>query len=128
MPRILIIDDDPAMCSLLARALERSGHQTFTASDGGDGLRLAAAEPPDLVICDIVMPDTEGIETILALRRARPDVGIIAVSGGGLVSPSTYLALASAAGATRVFEKPFDLSALLSAVDELVGPATNRAR
>jgi YesN/AraC family two-component response regulator len=72
------------------------------------------------VITDIVMPEKEGLETISELRRVSQDVRIIAISGGGHISPERYLRLANSFGADRTFFKPVDLKELVAAVKELL--------
>jgi YesN/AraC family two-component response regulator len=73
-----------------------------------------------VVVTDIVMPNKEGLETIVELRRNMPGVKIIAISGGGRIAPTDYLSIAKRLGADRVFAKPVERRALLDAVSELV--------
>ncbi len=75
------------------------------------------AAPPDLVITDIIMPEKEGVETILELRQQKPEVKIIAMSGGGPRS-DTYLQMCNQIGVCCTLAKPFSLEALIEAVDE----------
>ncbi len=117
MSRILIIDDEQAIRSVLRRALERAGHEVSEADDGQAGLKQIAQSPFDLVVTDIVMPTMEGIEFILQLHREKPGLKVIAVSGGGRVAPKAYLDMARSAGATSVLAKPFAIDELLAAVD-----------
>ncbi len=70
MTRILIVDDDPHLREVLRYALTREGHAVREAVHGADALRLLAAEPADLVILDVVMPELDGIETCRAIRRS----------------------------------------------------------
>ena len=121
MPRIVIIDDEEAIRRLLRIALERAGYEVETASEGNAGLRSCRESKTDLVITDLVMPEKEGIETIQELRRVYPDIKIIAISGGGQISPVSYLSIAERIGANRTFEKPIDTKALVAAVGELLG-------
>jgi CheY-like chemotaxis protein len=67
------------------------------------------------------MPEREGLETIMELRRDFPDVKIIAISGGGRVGPTGYLEVAKKLGAQRIFAKPFAIKEMLQAVQELIG-------
>jgi YesN/AraC family two-component response regulator len=76
--------------------------------------------PSPIILTDIVMPEMEGIQTIVEFRRTYPGVKIIAVSGGGRISPDQYLLMATKLGAHRVFSKPFKTSELLAAVEELL--------
>src|SRR5688500_5882112 len=85
MGRILVIDDDDAMRGSIRKILEREGHEVFEASDGRRGLQMSRAMGADVVVTDLIMPEKEGIETIIDLREQSPDVRILAVSGGDRV-------------------------------------------
>jgi len=119
--RILIIDDDAYIRELFQALLEKNGYETQTAQDGQVGTTLFYKKPFDLVICDLVMPEKEGIETIRGFRRDFPDLKIIAISGGGREKPDGYLQMAGMLGANRVFKKPIDIDELLECVRELLG-------
>lgn len=119
MARILIIDDDAQVLDMLRQTLEREGHEVMDASNGNEGIRLYRECPADLIITDIVMPEKEGIETIMELKRDFPDVKIIAISGGGRIDPEEYLRMAKGLGALRTFAKPVEREKLLGAVREL---------
>jgi DNA-binding response OmpR family regulator len=121
--RILVMDDDEQIRLLLQRALERRGHQVVMAADGRAGLAAFAEQPADLLVIDLIMPDKEGLETIIELRRDHAEVPIIAISGGGRVAPKGYLDVAKRLGAAKVFSKPFDMDAFHAAVAELLKPA-----
>jgi DNA-binding response OmpR family regulator len=121
MARILVIDDDEEVRQMLRRILEHDGHEVEEAANGDLGIRAFKANPADLVITDIIMPDKEGIETIRDLHRAYPDLKIIAISGGGRVGPSDYLHAARMLGAKRTFTKPFSRQEILDTVHELCG-------
>ena len=120
MPNILIIEDDEAIRGLYRIALTRAGYSVIEAEDGKDGLKKFDSNPIDLVITDIVMPEKEGIETIIELRAKSPEAKIIAISGGGKVTPDNYLLTAKKLGANRVFAKPLDMKVLLGAIEELI--------
>jgi len=100
MGRILIIDDEAMIRDLLVKILEREGYETVTASGGKDGIRIHRENPADLIITDLLMPEKDGLETIMELRRDYQDVKIIAMSGGGKVDPETYLQIAKTMGAS----------------------------
>ena len=85
-------------------------------------MELFRKEPVDMVITDIIMPDKEGLEIILEMKKTHPDLKIIAISGGGRISPESYLECARHFGASRVFQKPFKQKELISAVKELMAP------
>lgn len=120
MASILIIDDEEQMRTALCSLLEGSGYEVISASDGKEGLKLYHEKPTDLIITDLIMPEKEGIETIMELKRISPDVKIIAISGGGHNDPEDYLPLAKQLGAQRTIAKPFGGEELLKAVRELL--------
>ena len=125
MKRILVIDDDMQMRQMLRQTLERQGYEVIDAPDGKEGMRLYHQAPTDLIITDIIMPEKEGIETIVELRRDFPDVKIIAISGGSRgLNKEYYLNLTKKLGALFTFAKPFDRKELLEAIQELLAPAT----
>ncbi len=122
MPRVLVIDDDEQIRSLLRAILEREGYEVETAADGAQGLNFFRKDPADLVITDILMPEKEGLETIRELCDEFPDAKIIAISGGGsLAHPEVYLELCKKFGALRTFQKPVDRHELVTAVREIIG-------
>jgi DNA-binding NtrC family response regulator len=116
MARILVVDDDDNIRTMLRRILERDAHDVVTAENGLVAVRQQKATPSDVIILDIIMPEKEGLETIMELRRDDPGVKIIAISGGGQLGPSRYLMLAKAMGAIFAFEKPVPLEALREAI------------
>ena len=99
MGLILIIDDDSSVRGTMKRILERDGHEVREPEDGAIGLKLSREEPPDVVVTDLLMPEKDGIETIMELRAEFPDVGILAVSGGDKGSTGGRLLDAQALGA-----------------------------
>ena len=82
MAGILIIDDDVHIRTILRKTLQSEGYQVVEASNGNEGVRLYREKPVELIITDLIMPEKEGIETIMELGRDFPDVKIIAMSGG----------------------------------------------
>lgn len=115
MAHILVIDDNAPLREMLELMLTAAGHSVATAADGCEGVKLFRAARADLVITDLVMPNREGIETILALRRECPGLGIIAISGGSDHS-ATWLAMAQQVGACCTFTKPFCFQQLTEAI------------
>jgi DNA-binding NtrC family response regulator len=113
---ILVIDDDVRIRDLLRLWLEREGHTVFEAENGRKGLVCHSRFPVDLVICDLIMPEQEGIETIGRFTSQYPDVGVIAISGGGRIGAHSYLQVAQHLGAWKVFAKPLDVPALIEAI------------
>ena len=121
MAHILVIDDDAAVRWIIRRAVQADGHVVTEAINGTDGLRRFAQAPADLVITDILMPEGEGIETIIALRRGHPRLPIIAISGGSPITERDGLLVsADLLGATEVLAKPFEVERLRATVNALV--------
>src|SRR6266852_6483191 len=120
MARILVIDDDTELRALLRLALEMAGHQVLEASDGRQGIKAFSQQAADLILCDIILADKEGLETIRELRRRFPDVKIVAMSGGAFGGKWDFLPLAMKFGAARILKKPFDVGALTLVIDELL--------
>jgi CheY-like chemotaxis protein len=118
--KILIIDDEEGIRQMMRLALEKAGYEVFDASDGRQGIKIYRQGLPDLVITDIFMPEMEGLETIMALRREQPDAKIIAMSGGG-TGGHDYLPAALKLGSSRALAKPFTQKDLLGAVRDLLG-------
>ena len=118
--RILVIDDDEQMRDLLQRAMQWAGFEVVAAENGRLGQQSFEAQPADLIITDLIMPDQEGLETISVLKKRYPAVKIIAISGGGRIGPEAYLPAALELGADRVFAKPFDVKELVTAVQALL--------
>jgi CheY-like chemotaxis protein len=122
MARILVIDDDDLVRRTLRGILERADHSVTEAADGVDGLAQATRSRPDLILTDILMPNQDGIEFIMALRQADPKVRIIAMSGGGSFLPDQLLVMAKELGADECLAKPFARAALLSKVQTCLTP------
>lgn len=125
MARILIIDDDDALRGIIVKSLTFAGHQVTHTNNGRKGVELFRANPTDLVITDMVMPEQEGMETIKILHREYPKLRIIAMSGGLDGSP-LYLDLTRRLGAACTLTKPFTLQQLKEAVTLVLadgGPA-----
>jgi DNA-binding NtrC family response regulator len=114
--RILVIDDEQSVRAALRQALTTAGHTVVLAANGIEGVNLQRQEPADLIITDLFMPEQDGVETMVQLRKFAPDVGVIAISGNPL--GSEMLAVAEKLGAIAIFEKPFTVPELLKAVDE----------
>ena len=123
MAKILVIDDSEDIRVLLHEALQTAGHSVVVAADGEEGLRSYREHRPDLVITDIVMPNKEGLETIMELRREFPSVKIVAMSGGTRGMVISFLPAAKKLGANYTLPKPFSLVEMLAVVDDAMGLA-----
>jgi DNA-binding response OmpR family regulator len=115
-PQILVIEDDSTVRELILQTLSKAGYGVIAAENGVAGLNLFRTKNPDLVITDIVMPQKEGLQTIIELRQAAPNVRVIAMSGGGRYSNTDYLKLARKFGARGTITKPFMRDEMLNAV------------
>jgi len=120
MARILIIDDEPQIRSMLKLMLEREGYEVVEAPDGVEGIKIYRQNPADLIITDLIMPNKDGIGMIIDLKKEFPDVNIIAMSGGGLNKPEGYLKGAKKLGAACTLTKPIDREEMLRAVKDIL--------
>jgi len=120
---VLVIDDEEMVRATLRLALEAAGHRVLEAGNGRDGLRLLESNPVDVTITDIIMPEKEGIETIIEIRRRQPEAKIIAISGGSRSQDIDFLRIAERLGAVHSLAKPFSPQMLI----ELVNAATTSA-
>lgn len=116
MAKILIIDDEEQVRSFMRKILQLSGHEVIEASNGKMGLKLYSDNPADLIITDLIMPEKEGIETILEIKGSDPAAKIIAISGGGQVLAEDYLSLAKGLGAFSTISKPFSRAKMMEVV------------
>ena len=114
MATILLIDDEEQVRMLFQMALAGAGYRVLTAEDGQHGLRLLQHQEVDLILVDIFMPETDGLELIQRLRATRPTSKIIAMSGGS--GERNDLDTAKHLGTNDTLKKPFSLQELLDAV------------
>jgi CheY-like chemotaxis protein len=124
---ILVIDDNRSQREAMVRVLARAGHRVTTAADGVEGVRAYRQHPPDLVVVDMLMPEKEGVATILDIRATHPDARVLAISGGGLFVAEDVLRIARLLGADETLQKPFKSHALIAAVTRCLSAETQRA-
>ncbi|MFC3070177.1 response regulator transcription factor [Phenylobacterium soli] len=117
---ILVVEDDAELLQLIGRALEAAGHRVQLAPSGEAGLRQFQADPPDLVVCDIVMPDRDGIELIPQMKALKDEVKILAISGRQMIGLLDVLNLALQLGADSTLPKPFELDNLVAHAEALL--------
>jgi DNA-binding response OmpR family regulator len=118
--KILVIEDEDQLRRTVAKMLTTVGHEVVEAADGLRGMELFRKEKPDLVITDIVMPNQEGLETIIELRRRCPQIRIIAMSGGFTRDDNLgFLKMARRLGADETIPKPFRAQELRKLVSQL---------
>lgn len=126
--RVLLIEDDDVLLRALGRAFQQAGCQVTGARDGDEGMARFAERTPDLVITDVLMPNREGVETILAMKARAPEVKILAISGGGRLGADEVLGLVSRLGADAVLPKPFRSAEILAAAGRLLDGAESGPR
>jgi DNA-binding NtrC family response regulator len=127
MKKILLVDDESAIRSMVRAVLVQNNRSFAEAANGTEAQALLESESFDLVISDVIMPDCDGIELVMAIRRKLPDIPVVVMSGGGRVNASHYLDLAGKLGAMSVFEKPFNTADLRSKVIEILGDGESEA-
>jgi CheY-like chemotaxis protein len=118
-PLILLIDDEQPFRSVLKQVLQNAGYEVVEAANGAEGISSFLEKPADMIITDIIMPEKEGIETIIELKQDYPDVKLIAMSGGGWYGTDIDFDMAKKLGA-HTLNKPFALQELLDVVGELL--------
>jgi len=111
--RILVVDDNLDLRDSLCFLLNQRGYAAVSARDGQQALQVHRQAPVQVLLTDIYMPLSDGLETIQAFRREFPSVRIIAMSGGGRVVRGSYLGVASSIGADATLQKPFSIDDLL---------------
>lgn len=118
MVRILVVEDECDLRSVVADVLADAGYAVTTAADGADALRTISAQRPDVVLLDLVMPGMDGWEFLDCVSRSHALQGVPI----GILSASTGAEATLPGTASRLIAKPFDVDELLSAVDELAAP------
>ncbi len=123
MNHILIIDDEESVRMMLKAFFEDAGYRVKTAKNGNEGIRQYSETPTDVVITDIIMPQKDGLETIMALKRLNPELMIIAMSGGEIAGYKVGynpLLTSRLLGVERAYAKPVDLEELLMLIQEKI--------
>lgn len=118
--RILVIDDEPSVRDMLVKMLRCEGYDVDAAEDGRAGMRRFHEHPAALVITDVLMPEQEGLETLMQLRHTGLPVKVLVISGGGRVGAEAYLSSAQTLGADAILAKPFGRAELLEKVSALL--------
>ena len=116
MTRILVVDDDLPSRSIISGMLEDAGYEVSVAVNGNGAIALHRAKPFDLIVTDLLMPEKEGIETILELHAGDENLKIIAMSSGDYEN----LLLARHLGALQILVKPFSEQQLVDTVREVL--------
>lgn len=120
MAKILVIEDEDLVLEAMRIMLEEGGHCVTSAANGQEGMNALKAARFDVIVTDIVMPEVDGLELLTEVKKLYPDTKIVAVSGGGRISPSDYLQTAKVLGADCILSKPFAMSDLVNSVNEVL--------
>jgi CheY-like chemotaxis protein len=105
---VLVVDDDSDVRMTLEALLQEYGFEVLTAEDGNRALQKLSEHAIDLVLLDVIMPDKDGLETLTLIKRSRPDVRVVSMSGGGQRRNGTFLAAAKQCGADAIIAKPIE--------------------
>ena len=116
MARILIIDDNRDIRLALRKLLELEGHEAKEAINGKEGALVYSTEPVDLVITDLLMPERDGVEVLLDLRKSHPDIKAIVISGEG----QDFLSAVEDFGALRTVSKPFNATEVIQTIRQVL--------
>src|SRR5260370_22571556 len=117
--RILVIDDEPMMSDSLRRHLEEEGYAVDTAATGAEAIDLFDGGAHHLVICDLQLPDMDGLTLLRHMKDAKPTTEVIVVTGYGSVQTAVE---ATKAGAFYFLEQPFDFETLLPLLEKPLEP------
>ncbi len=121
MAHFLIIDDDANFRGMLSAVLQNEHFVVREAATGKAAMDILKSEYISFVITDIIMPDMDGLELIMAIKENWPEIAIIAISGGAeFLPPDRLLKVAQKLGASRILQKPFQITELLDKVYSVV--------
>lgn len=125
--RVLIADPDPVHRAVMVELLDLAGFDCEAAEDGEAALQALARRPADLVILEMLMPDKDGIEVLIHVKREQPAARVMTVSAGGLMSPAQLLRLSKGLGADATMAKPLRRGAFVATVRRLLDRADEAA-
>ncbi|MEO5341836.1 MAG: response regulator [Gammaproteobacteria bacterium SHHR-1] len=111
MAKILVVEDEEVSLHFYTTVLQGAGHEVLQARNGLGVAEIIHAQRPDLLLTDLVMPDCEGFEMIMSIRKTNKALPIIAMS-----AHANYLDLVGELGANAVLQKPFSKADLTQAV------------
>jgi DNA-binding response OmpR family regulator len=114
---ILVVDDDKGVQTTFKLLFEQKGYRAILADDGNQALNQLASERVDLVLLDILMPDKEGIETLIEAKRRYPEIRVVMMSGGGSRTKHDFLHVARKFGADAAVRKSDGIGEILALID-----------
>ena len=116
--KILVVDDDPAICVVVGEALRRQGHKVKTAASIRERSALIDSFTPDVLITDVMLPDGDGLDGVADILDRNPDLNVIILSAQNTLNTAIR---ATEKGAFEYLPKPFDLNELTRAVSDALG-------
>ena len=120
--RVLVVDDNAVMRSVMRAALERAGHEVTLAENGERALQATAAGGAfDLIVTDIQMPRMGGVDLVTAVRKSSPEAKVLVISGQVEGLDLRDMTSAKSIGAQGSLEKPFTADRLVAKVAEILG-------
>ena len=131
MPRVLVVDDDPMVCTTIEVCLTRKGFEVTVADGGEAGMRALEASDFDVMLIDVFMPHMRGFELVRMFHERRPDVPVVAMSGYAFANAERapdFLRMTIELGAACCLRKPFTQDALLTVVNQCITSPTASAR
>lgn len=127
MKQILLVDDDVLMHRLLQHHFEKAGYQMVSANNGREALDMAAKQPPQLIVMDVMMPDVDGLAALRELKKsdATKSIPVIVITAN-----SHHLAKkeSESCGAAMFLTKPFSPTQLLNEIRRLLSPGATPAQ
>ena len=113
---IMIVDDEPQVAEVLAKSLGRQGHKTTVVHSGEDALRIINIATPDALFLDISMPGLNGLEVLAEVRRTRPQLDVVVITGNATPDEVEQV---KKLGAVDVIPKPAALTHYHRAIERL---------
>jgi len=119
---VLVVDDDIDLRRVLGRYLSGAGYSVSEAINGTEAIAAFREHPVDVVITDMYMPESDGVDVIMRLRSEFPAARFVAMSGGGFADSPHVLETARQAGALCTLPKPFTRASLLETLTNCLKP------
>jgi len=113
---ILVADDDPLVQHTCKHCLEAAGYEVALADSGAEAVRAVADGDVSVVLLDVFMPEMDGLETLLSLKKKSPSTSVVVMTGGGARGRMDFLDVAKKFGADDVIRKPFTAECLISTI------------
>jgi CheY-like chemotaxis protein len=126
MAKVLVVDDEADVRSVLSRMLANLGHEALVASDGAEALQILDGVRVDLVITDVYMAAVDGMELLVRIQQRGLKIPVVVISGGGFLPTDEVLAMAKNCGAVATLDKPFAPKQLRETIEPLLSPPAGR--